>query len=141
MQRFKRNSLRAATMVGVAATCAVLGVGQAFAGTDVTVKSRVQLANGQSQLVATGIFLHDGDDWQICDNSADGDRAVIAVSWHTPDGDLRTSTTSNTGGAGTCVTAGYGVDIAEGQEVVVQVWHQDGADGMPQDIARGIGYA
>ncbi|MGW0931554.1 hypothetical protein [Streptomyces sp. NPDC002644] len=92
-------------------------------------------------VVATGTFIHDGDDWKICDNYSDGHRAVIKVSYTNASNTRVSYEKHQAQGAGICVTSGVGVDIPEGTQVRIDVWHQAGENGTPQDVFWGYGTA
>ncbi|MGW7606397.1 hypothetical protein ACWGKW_03785 [Streptomyces sp. NPDC054766] len=65
----------------------------------------------------------------------------MSVTFINDNGSTETDYTEATGGAGTCVTGGVGVDIPEGNRVTVKVWHQNGSVGTPMDVSTGHGTA
>ncbi|MFD6550348.1 hypothetical protein [Streptomyces sp. NPDC058398] len=132
-----------ATVASVAAAAVVLAATPSLAGTDVNVISVRHDCNlaACGVLVAQGYFYSDGDDWKVCDLEADGDRAKMSVTYTNANGSVVTDYTEATGGAGTCVKDGVGVNIPEGHKVTVKAWHQNGAGGTPTDVASDIGYA
>ncbi|MEU0273784.1 hypothetical protein [Streptomyces sp. NPDC006307] len=116
----------------MAVSALALTAAPAFAGTNAHGFSYHEEGLGVQIEHAEGWFLHSGDDWKVCDVLADGDRAVIVISW--PQGPVtRAESLSATGGAGTCVTGGAGIDIPEGTRVKLEVWHQTGPSGTPKD--------
>ncbi|MGA4803217.1 hypothetical protein ACPCAC_13575 [Streptomyces lavendulocolor] len=90
---------------------------------------------------AKATFISNGDDWRVCDLASDGERAKASITYTNSNGSIVTHYTEATGGSGTCVNDGVGVDIPEGRRVTVKVWHQDGAGGTPRDVTTGYGTA
>jgi hypothetical protein len=138
VNNFKRAFIGTAAAVSMVA----LGAGVAFAGTDAHALSSSEEcgAIGSCILVehAEGWFYNVGDKWKICDTYADGDRAGISVYWSDSSGNhIRTNYA--TAGTGSCVTDT--VNIPDGRQVTIQVWHQNGAAGTHQDVRTVYGTA
>lgn len=112
-----------------------------LAGTDVDVSSYVCTHVACAYEAASASFISDGDDWKVCDEYADGERAKMSITYVNDNGSTATDYLEATGGAGTCVKGGVGENIPEGNRVTVKVWHQNGPTGTPQDVSTGYGKA
>ncbi|MFJ3227605.1 hypothetical protein ACIPJS_30250 [Streptomyces sp. NPDC086783] len=129
--------------VAVAGTAVALSAAPAFAGDNAHAQSTSEECGLISCITvehSEAWFYHDGDDWKICDTYGDGHRAKMSVYWSDSSGN-HIHYLSATGGEGDCVSGGAGVNIPEGQRVTLKVWHQNGADGSPQDVDTDYGTA
>ncbi|MFH9552092.1 hypothetical protein [Streptomyces sp. NPDC017435] len=127
--------------VGTAAAALILAATPSLAGTDVRVSSYVCAHVACAYEAAEAFFISDGDDWKVCDRYADGERAKMSITFVNGNGSTETDYLEATGGAGSCVKGGVGTNIPEGHKVTVKVWHQNGAQGTPQDVATAYGTA
>jgi hypothetical protein len=131
------------TFTGLAATASalILSTVPAFAGSNAHAQSTSEDCGVISCITvehSEAWFYHDGDHWKVCDTYADGDRAKMSVYWSDSKGN-HILYTSATGGEGDCQTGNH--NIPEGEEVTLQVWHQNGADGSRKDVDTAHGKA
>ncbi|MFD9317401.1 hypothetical protein ACFWDQ_06735 [Streptomyces sp. NPDC060053] len=138
MTDWSSNIKRALTGAGVAAAVVTLSAAPAFAGTNLHLKSYSESCGALGCTTiehADGYFYHDGDHWKVCDNYADGHRAVLEVQWGDSGGShvLRIQDTNGSGNS--CAEGNK--NLTEGQKVTVITWHQDGAGGSPKNMVRG----
>ncbi|MEU8081941.1 hypothetical protein AB0B31_41580 [Catellatospora citrea] len=79
-----------------------------------------------------GFFESTGEHLFACDQQADGLRVVARITWY-GGGAYHTRTVHDADGANNgCTEYANDIEIAEGTEVILEVWLQDGADGTPR---------
>ncbi|MFI5801069.1 hypothetical protein [Streptomyces sp. NPDC051677] len=136
----KGTAIKVCTSAAMAVTAVALSVTPASAGTNGSEYTRVQSCGALSCTalpVGRGTFTANGDKWEACDLSADGDRVVVEARW-VSGGATHIYAATAANGNGTC--GSYSKDIPEGVTVNLKVWHQDGANGTPKDVNafRGV---
>ncbi|CAM5495712.1 hypothetical protein [Streptomyces aurantiogriseus] len=130
----KGIAAKAFTSTAIAVTAVALGSAPASAGTNGSEYTRAQSCGAISCTaipVGKGTFTANGDKWEACDLSADGDRVIVEARW-VSGGATHIYSATAASGEGTCAT--YSKDIPEGVTVNLKVWHQDGANGTPKDV-------
>jgi hypothetical protein len=132
---------RALTALAATASALALSAAPAFAGTDAHARSTSEDCGVLGCITVEhreAWFYSNGDHWKVCDTYPDGDRAMMSVYWEDSAGN-HIIYTSATGGECDCKPGNH--NIPEGAAVTLQVWHQNGANGIVKDRRTAHGKA